>query len=91
MEGEFWDDRLADIDYDNVTVSLESNILGANLMTPSKKKQEWKPKFYTSFKSSESKCFTIDAPREDHVLWYFNVSIKNAIFPNGRRLLRDAQ
>ena len=65
----------------------ESNILGANLMTPSKKKQEWKPKFYTSFKSSESKCFIIDAPREDHVLWYFNVSIKNGIFPNGRRLL----
>ena len=36
LKGEIWDDRLADINYDNVTVSLDSNILGANLITPSK-------------------------------------------------------
>ena len=31
LEGEFWDEKFADIDYDNVTVSLDGNILGANL------------------------------------------------------------
>ena len=89
LEGEFWDEKLADIDYDNVTVSLDSNILGANIITPSKKKYAWKPKFYTSFRSSERKCFTIDAPIQDHILWYFNVSVKNTIFPNENRLSPD--
>ena len=49
----------------------------------------WKPKFRTSFKSSERKCFTIDAPIQDHIIWYFSVSIKNTIFPSGKRLLPD--
>ena len=89
LEGEFWDDQLADIDYDNVTVSLDSNILTANIITPSKSMQAWIPTFYTSFKSSERKCFTIDAPIRDHALWYFNISIKNTIFPDGNRMLTD--
>ena len=89
LKGEIWDDRLADIDYDNVTVSLESNILDASLITPSKTMEEWIPTFYTSFISSERKCFTIDAPIRDHILWYFNVSIKHTIFRNGFRLNSD--
>ena len=89
LEGEFWDEKFADIDYDNVTVSLDSNILEANIITPSEDKYAWSPKFYTSFKSSERKCFTIDAPIQDHILWHFNVSVKNEIFPNGIRVLPD--
>ena len=88
LEGEFWNETFADIDYDDVTVSLEGNILEAYLITSSKKKYPWKYfEFYTNFQSSERKCFTIDAPIQDHILWYFNVSVKNTIFPNGSRLL----
>ena len=46
----------------------------------------WNPDHYVSFRSSERKCFTINSPIPNtDLLWYFEVNIKNEIYPGGIR------
>ena len=86
LEGKIWDARMLEVDYDEVTVSLAKNLLGSYFVTQDNKKREWVPVYYTSFRSSKRKCFTIDAPYIDkELLYYFAMDINNDIFPNGRR------
>ena len=86
LEGDIWDARMLEVDYDEVTVSLAKNLLNSYFVTQDDKKREWVPVYYTSFRSSKRKCFTIDAPYiEKELLYYFVMDISNDIFPNGRR------
>ena len=57
LKGNYWDERMLDIYYDNVTVSLENNLLYSFYVTQSGEKVLWRPIFYASFRSSDMKCF----------------------------------
>ena len=71
LKGNIWDERMLDIYYDNVTVSLANNLLYSFYYTQSGEKVLWRPIIYVSFRSSDMKCFTIDAPYEENeMLWY---------------------
>ena len=86
LEGKLWDERMLDVEYDKVTMSLKDNVLEAFVTLQNATKYAWKPKYYVSFRSAERKCFTIDAPDiEQSLIWYFEITIKNAIFPQGKR------
>ena len=86
LEGKLWDERMLDVEYDNVTVSLADNVLDAYVVLQNTTEYSWNPKFRVSFRSLERKCFTIDAPDIDQSLnWFFEICIKNDIFPEGRR------
>ena len=85
LRGELWDERMLDVDYDNVTVSLKENLAYGYAFLQNETGWIWNVTHHVSFRSSERKCFTIDAPDFDKSLnWYFGVYIKNDIFPNGK-------
>ena len=87
LQGDYWDERMLSIDYDNVTVSFVDNFLHSSCMTQNENIcVNWNPIFYVSFRSSNRKCITIDAPyTEKELLSYFGLTISNDIFPNGAR------
>ena len=87
LDGKNWDDRFMTVEYDNVTVSLSDNLMKAEYWTFSALQFHWNTVHYVSFRSSNRKCFTINAPFNDQEpLWYFDVRIKNEIFPQGSRM-----
>ena len=86
LSGETWDKQMLRVDYDDVSVSLTDTIINASYFTYSSHNYIWDPIHYVSFRSSERKCFTINSPIPNtDLLWYFEVTIKNEIFPNGVR------
>ena len=85
LEGKYWDNRMADIDYDNVTIDLKDYLEFAeiNLLNTSKFRDN---KFYVSMRSPRMKCFSFDIPFiRDTGVEFFIVRIKNSIFPYGFR------
>jgi len=86
LKGELWDERMQDVEYANVTVSLKDKVWDAYVVLHNRTQYTWKPKYRVSFRSAYLKCFTIDAPDVDQSLnWYFEIFIKNTIFPYGKR------
>ena len=91
LEGKLWDERMLRVEYDNVTVSLSDNFIRAGYTMHSKKflgEYDWNPDHYVSFRASNQKCFTIDAPFHGHsmeLVRQHNIKIKNDIFPDGKR------
>ena len=90
LEGKIWNERMLDVDYDSVTVSFDKNLLNAYYVTQDDDEREWIPVYYTSFRSSKRKCFTIDPPYvENELLYYFAMDVSNEIYPNGRRSTKN--
>ena len=86
LKGIFWDKRMLDVEYDNVTVSLKENLLYGYVFLQNETAMIWNPKHSVTFRSSKRKCFTIDAPDMNQQLnWFFGIYINNDIFPIGRR------
>ena len=88
LNGELWDDRMLEIDYDNVTVSMEGHLISSKIRFQDKSVMNWKPKtgFYVSFRSGVRKCFTLDVPYIDQkLIWDIQLFMKNTMFPHGRR------
>ena len=86
LRGDLWDERMLDVDYDNVTVSFSKNLLYSYYVTQEEEQFDWNPIHKVSFRSSGRKCFTIDAPiANQSLVWYFGMFINNNIFPKGRR------
>ena len=86
LKGEIWNESLLQIDYDNVTISLEDNMIVSYYVTQDEKRFTWNPISYVSFRSPSRKCFTIDAPHNDtEMLWSYSTVINNNIFPSGAR------
>ena len=86
LQGDIWDERMLDVNYDNVTVSLSDNLLYSYYVTQEEKQFDWQPIHRISFRSSGRKCFTIDAPiANQSLLWYFGIFMNNNIFPEGKR------
>ena len=82
LTGEFWDERMLNITYDEVTPSLSENILGGYIQNHKKDKLEWKPHLYVSFRSAYQKCFAIDQPVLDRgYVFRSGLVIKKRTFP----------
>ena len=86
LKGEYWDDRMLTIDYDNVTMNLEDYINYVSVFD-----ENWVGKSYVSFRSALQKCFTVDtpSPTDFHLkrkkIIYLRIQLKTAIFPNETR------
>ena len=87
LSGKHWDEQMLSIDYDNVTVSLENNLVKSYYRTLDEKFLNYKPIVYVSYRSYIGKCFTIDAP--NMLLRKTYIVVSNNIFPNGVRHPRD--
>ena len=98
LQGLHWDDRMLNVEYDNVTVSLEDNLNliwlqlhndsyyiyhhPGNVSNP----PGWRPNFFVSFRSAIRKCFTFDIPfLEEELVFNFATDVRNGIFKNGVR------
>ena len=85
LEGNLWDKRMVNIDYDNVTVDLKDYLEFSeiDLRNTSKFRDN---KYYVSMRSPRMKCFSFDVPFvRDTGVEFFIVKIKNSIFPFGFR------
>ena len=87
LEGKFWDDQMLRIDYDNVTISLSENLINAHYQTHLRDLVDWNVEHFVSFRSSERKCFTVNAPFPEKYLFASWIQsqvqtddIKNSIF-----------
>ena len=88
LEGTSWDSRMLMVDYDNVTVSLSDNFIEAGYKTQMRNEFAWKDAHYVSFRASNRKCFTINAPfPSTGLLWSYWIKFKNDILPGGERSL----
>lgn len=99
LQGWNWDERMMNIDFDSVTVSLADNLnwMAIQLHNDAiyffdnlKQKSvptDWNPpKFYVSFRSSLRKCFSFDVPSMDKDLVKdFYLAFKTTMFPKGVR------
>ena len=86
LKGEYWDDRMLSIDYDNVTMNLEDYINYIYVFNES-----WVGKSFVSFRSALQKCFTIDTPSpidfplKRRKIIYMRIHLITAVFPNETR------
>ena len=87
LKGDFWDDKMLKVDYDNVTIALSDNLINGTYKTHSRKVGivDWNVKYFVSFRSLQRKCFTIRAPTPTKgLLLHSWLKIKNEIFPEGK-------
>ena len=61
LEGKRWDERMAGIDYDNVTVELEDYLVFSEITLINGSKSSHH-KYYVSMRSPPMKCFSFDMP-----------------------------
>ena len=100
LQGKFLDERMKYVPYDNVTISMEDQLLSISgklenssfiwLFDHENKHQlhhsAKHPPYYTSFKSGLSKCFSFDIPYiPNTVIWSLFITIKTGVFPKGTR------
>ena len=90
LQGNFWDDKMLKVEYDNVSVSLSDNLIRGYYYAHADEAPEWIPDHFVSFRSYQRKCFTINAPFvENKQIWNFGVLISNKIYPEGQRRSTD--
>ena len=101
LQGELHDDRLASIDYDKVTLSLEDKLISASgkmengtylwLYDRENKHppflgSDGKAMTYTSFRSGLNKCFSFEIPYiEGSLMWSMFITMKSDSFPRSVR------
>ena len=88
LNGLYWDERFIKIDYDNVTINLESYLEGAKIIlgNGSVYNTTGKRMHYVVMRSSSMKCFSFEPPfLPDIGIEYLVVVLKNSIFPYGFR------
>ena len=95
LRGEFWDSRMLNIDYDNVTFALIDNVIEYGFQYPNwtwfwyrindePSKAVSKP--YISYRSSDDKCFAMDIKFRLNVkILRLGLRIKSKLFPNSIR------
>ena len=86
LKGEYWDENMLSIDYDNVTLNLDEYINNISVF-----EENWYGKTTVGFRSALQKCFTIDSPssvdfplRRKKII-YMRIQVRTAIFPNATR------
>ena len=96
LEGRYWDDRMLNISYDDVTIDIHEYFLGyeirfANMTTKKLKDFDqgdvdgWKPP-YISLRHPKMKAFGVDSPyQKGTAVVKTSLNIKTDIFPGGIR------
>ena len=95
---EYWDDRVSEKGYDNITVSLEDNLIATHLLlhdytsfvvsnfTLGQTSTGFTPSYYVSFRAITRKCFTFDIPlMKRSLVFRLGILIKKSLFPKGHR------
>ena len=98
IQGNYWDNRMLSIDYDDVTVSLEDYMIEVGVQYGNFTTRIWTdafiqgrkhtdmPSFYVSNRNGGSKCFTFNMPYVEKVpVVAFFMRMTADIFPNGKR------
>lgn len=88
LKGLHWDNRMAHINYDNVTLDIERYLVEAKIVLSngSVYNDKGKVMYYVVIRSSSLKCFSFDPPfLPDVGIEYLVVVLKNSIFPYGYR------
>ena len=88
LKGLHWDERMVDINYDNVTLDINQHLEEAKVVLANGTVYNHKGavKNYIVVRSSYLKCFSFDPPFLPNVgVEYLVVVLKNSIFPNGYR------
>ena len=88
LEGQYWDDRLVNIDYDNVTIDLKDylDMAQITLANGTAYNNHGKMLYYVGMRSPRLKCFSFDIPFISGVgVAHLAVTIRNSIFPFGFR------
>ena len=98
LQGKHWDDRMMNINYDDVTVSLEDYLTEIGLQFSNFSTRKWNsdfhtgrkhkgiPSFYVSDRNGKNKCFSFTIPYVPKTpIVSFFTRIKASIFPNGKR------
>ena len=88
LQGLHWDDRLVNVDYDNVTIDLDKYLddIKIVLVNGSTYDKHGDKSYHVSMRSSSIKCFSFDIPfLQDLSIEYLVVTVKNSIFPYGFR------
>ena len=58
LEGVFWDERMLDVDYDNVTTTMSDNVMGTAMALWGEYRVEYitpEPEYFVGFRSGERK------------------------------------
>ena len=88
LEGKYWDDRMLNIDYDDVTIDLDEYLDFAEITLENGSKSIFHGKklYYVSQRSPLMKCYSFDVPYlPDIGIEFLAIRIKNSIFPFGFR------
>ena len=99
LQGKYWDKRMMNIDYDNVTVSLEDYLTEIGLQFANFSTRQWHsnfkmgrefegiPSFYVSNRNGKNKCFSFTIPyvSKTPIISFFT-RMNADIFPNGKRV-----
>ena len=94
LEGRYWDERMLDIDYDNVTKPLIGNVIGIEAKLENHTWIWIKPENnkigmsepYITFKNSFKKCIAVDMPYlNGKQIAKIRMKISSKLFPNNRR------
>ena len=82
LQGELWDDRMVDVDFDNVTINLENYLLHARVYTATP--YYFEKMNFSILNTVFAKCFTFHHQYPKRIP-ELSVKINNSIFPNGIR------
>lgn len=95
LYGRHWDERMNDINYDNVSIDIENFIITTGPIETTKHIHTWliddpdienKPRFYVSRRHFDTKCFTIDIPFfVNDPISRFSIELNSSFFRNGIR------
>ena len=98
LQGKYWDKRMLDIEYDNVTVSLDEYLTEIGLQFANFSTKQWhsgfelgreyedRPSIHVSNRNGKNKCFSFTIPfvSKTPIISVFT-RMKASIFPNGKR------
>ena len=97
LNGNLWMDKMANVDYDNISINLRDFVKGIRVIPQDEKvfrnqntTQEVihhdSTSIYVSFRASLAKCFTFDTPfNEKMKVMRAEISFNSSLFPNGTR------
>ena len=104
LTGHAWDDRMTNIDYDEVTVSLKDHLNGIAIQTHGREyffydaerqigdPAWWAPNFYPSRRSASFKCFTVDVPFiENKLVRFLEIDIRKSFFTQTLNVLTKSK
>ena len=96
LAGDYWDEKMLSIDYDDVTIPVYESVIAFGVQNQNwswvwyeypAKEEDWKRDGWTgpyiSYRSASRKCFTFDIPYlRGRQIIRFGIKLKNTLFAN---------